>query len=139
MKRLVMILSMILLSLSLVACGGEESEESSAPVPGTDYVLVEDTPPGAEDARTIQLDFTPETIIPNEITMKPGEKILFEIKNTDLDGEHNFLGADVGLPEILVHAGQTVKRVWHAPDTPGTYEPLCTLHPWIKMTFVIEE
>lgn len=92
----------------------------------------------ASEGRPIELTFTPETIEPNEITMKAGEKVLFIIKNTDDEGDHNFLSADAELPEILVGPEKTVQYSWTAPTTPGTYGAMCTIHPWIKMTFVVE-
>ncbi|HHW06891.1 MAG TPA: hypothetical protein GXX34_05070 [Clostridia bacterium] len=140
MKRLLVLLLCLLVALTMTACGGGNQDEvADAPEAGVDYVLDEPVPEGAEDARVIELEFTPQTIIPNEVTMKTGEKILFVIKNTDPDGEHNFLDAASGLPEILVYPSQTVRRLWTAPTTPGEYEPTCTIHPWIKMKFIVEE
>lgn len=138
MKRLALILLGLLLAMTLTACGGG-SQEADIPEAGVDYVLDEPVPEGAEDARVIELDFTTKTIEPNTVTMKAGEKILFVIKNTDPDGEHNFLDAASGLPEIMVYPNQTVRRLWNAPTQPGEYEPMCTIHPWIKMKFIVEE
>lgn len=140
MKRLLTILLCLLVAVAISACGGgNQAEDADLPESGTDYVLDEPVPEGAEDARVIELEFTPQTIIPNEVTMKAGEKILFVIKNTDDEGEHNFLDAASGLPEILVYPSQTVRRLWTAPTQPGEYEPMCTIHPWIKMKFIVEE
>ncbi|OEH85063.1 hypothetical protein BHU72_05485 [Desulfuribacillus stibiiarsenatis] len=137
MKKLLGIALVTVLSLSLVACGGNDAASSPTPAPVTNEIPP--IPAGYEDARIINLDFTPQTIVPNSITLKAGEKVVFEIVNTDPDGEHNFLSKEIGLPEILVDGGQTVRSGWEVPNKPGTYEPLCTIHPWIKMTFVVEE
>lgn len=138
MKRLLIILLGLLLVVTLTGCGGsqDQGELSEAEL---DYVLDEPVPEGAEDARVIELDFTTKTIEPNTVSMKAGEKILFVIKNTDPEGEHNFLDAAAGLPEIIVYPNQTVRRLWTAPAEPGEYEPMCTIHPWIKMKFIVEE
>lgn len=130
------------LLVTITACGSDKETSNTAaassPTAAVEYTKDEPIPAGAEDARVIELDFTPETILPNTVNIKAGEKILFVIKNTDEDGEHNFLSSTADLPEILVYGGQTVRRLWTAPGEPGVHEPLCTLHPWIKMTFIVE-
>ncbi len=101
----------------------------------------EPVPAGAENARKIELAFTADDIQPDSVTMKTGEKVLFVIKNTDSGPkaeDHNFLNPEAGLSEILVHPGQTVRRLWTAPTKPGTYGPSCAIHPWIRMTFVVQ-
>ncbi|WP_027390210.1 cupredoxin domain-containing protein [Chrysiogenes arsenatis] len=151
MKKMIPFLVAASVALLLTACGNDakktQSTSSATPAAAAvttaapvtqETVKEEPAPAGAEDAREIILTFTPETIEPNEITMKAGEKILFVITNTDDEGEHNFLSAEAELPEILVNPEATVKRVWTAPTTPGTYGAMCTIHPWIKMTFVVE-
>lgn len=135
MKKLIFVALLIFSMAALAACGGGTS---GGAVPGEDYIVDEPMPSGAEDARKIELDFTPETIKPNEVTMKAGEKILFVIANTDEEEEHNFLDPNAELKEILVHPGQTVRRLWTAPTEPGVYEPNCAIHPWIRMTFIVE-
>ena len=134
MKKFVLIGLLLLSIFALAACGGG----NGGAYPDEDYVMDEPMPSGAEDAHKIELVFTPETINPNEVKMKAGEEVLFVIKNTDEEEDHNFLDPDGGLDEILVHPGQTVRRLWTAPDKPGVYEPNCAIHPWIRMTFVVE-
>jgi plastocyanin len=56
----------------------------------------------------------------------------------DLNEDHNLVGPDIGLREIIVVPGQTVRRVWHTSDTPGEYWVGCTIHPWIAMTIIVE-
>ena len=106
--------------------------------PADDYVMDEPMPKGAEGLRVIELDFTIETILPNDITLKAGEKVLFVITNSDPKEDHNLIEADAGLREILVHPGQTARRIWTAPAKTGSYIPACAIHPWIRMTMVVE-
>ncbi|ADU65317.1 hypothetical protein Selin_0569 [Desulfurispirillum indicum S5] len=134
MKRFLLLAAGVALAFTIMACGSDKSSEYATP----DYIKDEPVPPGAEGARVVELEFTPETILPNTITLNAGEKALFVIRNTDEDGEHNFLSSEAELSEILVYGGQTVRRLWTVTDKPGTYEPLCTLHPWIKMTMIVE-
>jgi uncharacterized cupredoxin-like copper-binding protein len=103
-------------------------------------VVDEPAPAGAENARQVELVFSADDIKPNSVTFKGGEKVLFVIKNTDMEKkeDHNFLSREVSLSEILVHSGQTVRRLWTVPTKPGTYEPSCTIHPWIRMTFLVQ-
>ncbi len=127
---LMIIAAVIILSVSLTGCG--------APTVDKNFVMDEPAPSGASDAREIKLDFTSEKINPNSVEMKPSEKVMFTIHNTDPKEDHNFLDPDSGLKEIVVHPGQTVRRLWTAPTKPGTYYPSCAIHPWIKMTFVVK-
>ena len=127
---LLTILTIILMSVSLSGCGASTSSKN--------VVVDEPAPSGSSDAREIKLDFTAETINPNTVEMKSGEKVMFTIKNTDKKEDHNFLDPDGGLKEIVVHPGQTVRRLWTAPSKSGTYYPACAIHPWIKMTFVVK-
>lgn len=124
------ILTIILMSVSLTGCGSAKVEKN--------IVIDEPAPSGSSDAKEIKLTFTPETINPNTVEMKPGEKVMFTIQNTDPKEDHNFLDPDGGLKEIVVHPGQTVRRLWTVPTKPGTYYPSCAIHPWIKMTFVVK-
>lgn len=133
MKKLLYILAVLLLAAVLTACssggGGEE------------IIMDEPVPAGAEDAMVIELDFTADEIIPETVTIPAGEKVLFVITNTDtvdLNEDHNLVGPDIGLQEILVVPGQTARRLWTAYDVPGEYRVGCTIHPWIDMTIIIE-
>lgn len=136
MKKVLVLLTVLAAALALVACSGA----SAGLRPGQDYVVDEPAPAGAENARQVELVFSADDIKPNSVTFKGGEKVLFVIKNTDMEKkeDHNFLSREVSLSEILVHSGQTVRRLWTVPTKPGTYEPSCTIHPWIRMTFVVQ-
>ncbi|MFZ5912300.1 MAG: cupredoxin domain-containing protein [Chloroflexota bacterium] len=103
----------------------------------------EPVPAGAEDAMVVELEFTSEEIIPDTISIPAGQKVLFVIYNSDieeggLNEDHNLVAPDIGLREILVVPGQTVRRLWTAYDVPGKYRAGCTIHPWINMTIIIE-
>lgn len=134
-KALVLLLASGALAVMTACAGG-----STGLRPGVDYVVDEPVPAGAENARQIELIFSADDIQPNSATMKAGEKVLFVIKNTDMEKkeDHNFLSREAGLSEILVHSGQTARRLWTASSKPGTYEPSCTIHPWIRMRFVVQ-
>ncbi len=86
---LLTILTIILMSVSLSGCGASTSSKN--------VVVDEPAPSGSSDAREIKLDFTAETINPNTVEMKSGEKVMFTIKNTDKKEDHNFLDPDGGL------------------------------------------
>lgn len=136
MKQTLLLLLALGALVALAACSGG----STGLRPGVDYVVDEPVPGGAENARQIELVFSADDIKPNSVTMKAGEKVLFVIKNTDLEKkeDHNFLSREAGLSEILVHPGQTARRLWTASSKPATYEPSCTIHPWIRMSFVVQ-
>lgn len=129
MQRGVFLAIIIILSLMLFGCGGSKASE---------VIMDEPVPSGAGDARHIELEFDPDTILPNTVNIKAGEKILWVITNTDVEEDHNFIEYEAGLEEILVVPGQTVRRLWTATSTPGTYEPYCAIHPWIRMTLIVE-
>ncbi len=123
MKKLIALLVLGTLVLLGVACSGGQ-----APV-----VMDEPVPAGAEGAKIVELTFSPEDIKPANVTLKAGEKVLFVIKNTDPKEDHNLVGTDVSLKEILVKPGQTVRRLWTAPSKTGEFPVGCTIHPEIRM------
>lgn len=135
MKKCLSILALLLLMLALAACGGKNADD--------EIVMDEPVPPGGENAFAVELEFSADTIVPNSVTIPADTDVLFVIYNSDtqegdLNEDHNLVGPDIGLQEILVAPGQTVRRLWHSYDQPGEYRVGCTIHPWIDMTFVIE-
>ena len=135
MKKTITI-SMLLLAgfMLLVACGGGGGDE---------IIMDEPVPAGAEDAMVIELEFTVDEIIPHTVTIPAGQKVLFVIYNSDtkegdLNEDHNLVAPDIGLQEMIVLPGQTIRRLWTAYDVPGEYRAGCTIHSWIDMTIVIE-
>ncbi len=132
MKKLFYIIAILLLTLSLAACGNNNNEE---------IIMDEPVPAGAENAIVIELEFSADEITPSTVTIPAGAEVLFVIKNSDtveLNEDHNLVGPDIGLQEILVVPGQTARRLWTAYDQSGEYRIGCTIHPWIDMTIVIE-
>lgn len=135
MKKVFLISMMVLSGILLAACGGGGG--------GDEIIMDEPMPAGAEDAFLVELEFTAEEIVPNKITIPAGQEILFVVYNSDtkegdLNEDHNLVGPDLGLREILVVPGQTVRRLWDGYDDPGTYTVGCTIHPWIIMEITVE-
>ncbi len=134
-KKFKKALVLLLLVLTLAGCNGGNA--------GGEIVMDEPVPPGAEDAMIIDLEFTVDEIVPNRVTIPAGQKVLFVIHNSDtkpgdLNEDHNLVAPDIGLQEMLVAPGQTIRRLWNGYDVPGEYRVGCTIHSWIDMTFVIE-
>ena len=90
----------------------------------------------------VELDFTAEVIVPDNVTIPAGQEILFVVYNSDTEGDmqedHNLVGPELGLREIIVVPGQTVRRLWDGYEEPGTYSVGCTIHPWIVMEITVE-
>ncbi|MFC1936576.1 hypothetical protein ACFLYP_02790 [Chloroflexota bacterium] len=134
MKKFLKVSLLLFALLALAACGGGGSDE---------IIMDEPMPSGGEDAILVELEFTAEVIVPDEITIPADTDILFVVFNSDVEAgdmneDHNLVGPEIGLREILVVPGQTARRIWHSYDVPGTYRVGCTIHPWIIMTFIIE-
>ena len=136
MKKTITISMLILAGFMLLAaCGGGGG--------GDETIVDEPVPAGAEDAMVIELEFTVDEIIPHTVTIPAGQKVLFVIYNSDtkegdLNEDHNLVAPDIGLQEMIVLPGQTIRRLWTAYDVPGEYRAGCTIHSWIDMTIVIE-
>ena len=137
MKKAIYSFTAILIILIISGCGGNKNEVNN------DVIMNEPVPPGAENAIVVELEFSADQIIPDRITIPADTDILFVIFNSDtkegdINEDHNLVGPEIGLNEILVVPGQTVRRLWHSYDVPGEYRVGCTIHPWINMTIVIE-
>ncbi|MBI4789198.1 MAG: cupredoxin domain-containing protein [Chloroflexi bacterium] len=128
MRAAFLVIILVIIALSSVACGGGQ-----APV-----VMDEPVPAGAEGAKIVELTFSSADITPDKVSIKAGEKVLFVIKNTDKQDDHNLVGTDIGLKEILVKPGQTVRRLWTAPAKTGEFPSGCTIHPEIRMKFNLQ-
>jgi plastocyanin len=137
MKKVFLISMLLLAGFILAACGGGGDAGSG------DVVMDEPVPAGAENATVVELEFTADEIIPNTVSIPAGQEVLFVIYNSDtnegdLNEDHNLVAPDIGLKEMIVVPGQTIRRLWTAYDEPGEYRVGCTIHPWIDMTLVIE-
>jgi plastocyanin len=128
MRTVLPIIILLCLVVLVVACGGSQQQ----------VVMDEPVPAGAEGAQVVELIFTSTEIKPDKVSVKSGAKVLFVIKNTDKQDDHNLVGADIGLKEILVKPGQTARRLWTAPTKTGEFPSGCTIHPEIRMKFTIQ-
>jgi len=128
MRKLIVVVALVALMLLVVACGS-----SKPPV-----VMDEPVPAGAEGAQVVELLFNTKDIVPATVNIKAGQKVLFVIKNTDPKEDHNLVSPDLGIKEILVVPGQTARRLWTPPSTPGEYPAGCTIHPDIRMKFNLQ-
>jgi hypothetical protein len=134
MKKWSLLIALVL-PFVLAACGGDDA--------GDEVIMDEPMPAGAEDFLRIELEFSAEEIVPNTVTVPADTDVLFVVYNSDtgegdMNEDHNLVGPDIGLNEILVVPGQTARRTWRTPSDPGEYWVGCTIHPWIDMLFVIE-
>jgi len=129
MRKLIVLVAVVAMMMLLVACGGS----SKPPV-----VMDEPVPAGAEGAQVVELLFNTKDIVPATVTVKTGQKVLFVIKNTDPKEDHNLVSQDLGIKEILVVPGQTARRLWTPTAKAGDYNAGCTIHPYIRMKFVIQ-
>ena len=123
MRTCLVLVVLAVLALGLAACGGGQQP----------IVMDEPVPSGAEGAQIVELVFNEKEIKPEMVSIKPGAQVLFVIKNTDPKEDHNLVGTDVGLKEIVVKPGQTVRRLWTAPSKTGEFPIGCTIHPEIRM------
>lgn len=135
MKKTIWAYVLFIAALALAGCGGQQATP--------ELVMDEPVPPGAEDAVVVELEFTADEIIPKEVTIPANTKVLFVIYNSDdkagdLNEDHNLVAPDVGLKEIVVVPGQTVRRLWDGYGTPGQYRLGCTIHSWIDMTLIVK-
>lgn len=135
MKKIFLISMMMLAVFILAACGGGGDSD--------EIIMDEPVPAGAEDAMVVELEFTVDEIIPNQVTIPAGQEVLFVIYNSDtkegdLNEDHNLVAPDIVLKEMIVIPGQTIRRLWTAYDVTGEYRVGCTIHSWIDMTIVIE-
>lgn len=125
---------MLLAALAVAGCSKGGSDE---------IVMDEPVPAGAEDALVVELEFTADEIVPPQVTIPANQKVLFVIHNSDtrpgdLNEDHNLVAPDIGLREMIVIPGQTVRRLWDGYGVPGEYRAGCTIHSWIDMTLIIK-
>lgn len=128
MRKLILVVAVLVVMTLLVACGS-----SKPPV-----VMDEPVPAGAEGAQVVELTFNTTDIKPSPVTVKAGQKVLFVIKNTDPKEDHNVVSPELGIKEILVVPGQTVRRLWTPTVKAGEYNAGCTIHPDIRMKINVQ-
>ena len=160
MKRMVILI--LILSSFIAGCGGQAAPaptaapqatptraQSTAPttaappaaptrLPAVTQTTAPATPaaqsptqPAAGGVLRFELFLTIYDMRPSEMTVKVGQKVHWVITNEDTE-EHDLVSAGAKLKSILVEGKRTVEVDWTAPDTPGTYEAICTIHREIK-------
>ena len=75
---------------------------------------------------------------PDQVIVKPGEKVRFVIANQD-NALHNFVVQDAGLPYFPLPAGATQSIVWTAPAKASIYTAACTFHAGMSMSIVVKD
>ncbi|MBI5650327.1 MAG: cupredoxin domain-containing protein [Chloroflexi bacterium] len=128
MRKLIVCVAIVAVMLFIVGCA------SSKPP----AVMDEPVPAGSEGAQVVELLFNTKDIVPATVNIKAGSKVLFVVKNTDPKEDHNLVSTDLSLKEILVVPNQTARRLWTVPSKTGEFNVGCTIHPDIRMKFVIQ-
>ncbi len=108
----------------------EETSES-APAPGepTDTAPTDD-PPAAEPEAIVIKDFK----FTGAESVPPGATI--EVRNDDRSS-HTVTSDDGEFEEVIVE-GNGATGTFTAPAEPGTYDYVCTFHPEMEGTLVVE-
>jgi len=71
-----------------------------------------------------------------ELRFKSGEEITINFVNND-SAPHNFVISNTEIQTEILNNGETATLTFTAPAS-GNYEAICTLHPSMKVTIVIE-
>lgn len=117
-----------MLSRSQVQTGKNQSE----PSPESNILVISATPlveaaatnRAEGSARIIQIEAGSFYFKPNEIRLKKGESVKFEIKSADMMHDFNITELNVKIP--ITKAGNTASVVYTA-DTSGTFEFYCSV------------
>lgn len=75
---------------------------------------------------------------PAQITVTPGETVRFVVTNSDAF-LHNFVSQEAGIPFLNLPGNTAGTVTWAAPAQTGTYIAVCTLHPGMSLTIVVED
>ena len=75
---------------------------------------------------------------PAQTTVTPGETVRFVVTNND-PYLHNFVSQEAGIPFLNLPGNTTGTVTWTAPAQTGSYVAVCTLHPGMSLTIVIED
>lgn len=116
----------------VVACGTSSNPSGGTGGPATSG----NTPGGAvvtttPAATTITIkNFAYE---PPSLTVAPGTKIT--VINED-EAPHTVTATDHSFDSGMIHGGQ--RGEFTAPTTPGTYPYICTVHPYMKGTLIVQ-
>jgi plastocyanin len=110
--------------------GGNPSAPIAAPTPiGATPVPVDEE---------IQITAAKLRFVPAQITIRPGEAVRFVVTNND-SYLHNFVSEEAGIPLLTLPGNTTQTVTWTAPNSEGTYSALCTLHPGMTLTLIVND
>jgi plastocyanin len=125
--RRTLLLPLIAGALALASCGGDDEPSSTAPA--TTSGGSGSSPSGAVQVAMENIQFTPETV-----TVKVGQRITW----TNEDGVQHDVESTSGekVDSELFGEGGTFS---FTPTKAGTIEYVCTVHPGMEGTIVVEE
>jgi plastocyanin len=119
-------------ALLAAACGGGDDSSSATKAPS---------------GNTFDITMGDNFYKPNQVTVKAGDKITFNLKNNGAaihnmriaGADNQYNTADDQLSEMVIQAGQASKFEWTAPTKAGLYNFRCDYHPTDSVgTFTIE-
>jgi len=135
-------------ALALAACGGASAPEPAATstpaaaapataAPAAPATAATAAAPAAGPTRKFDVTATNDLYSLEKLTVAPGEKIEFVLKNTG-DEKHNLVGVGEGIsiasPDF--DGGATVNWIWTAPLKAGEFKLVCAYHPAIPPILV---
>jgi nitrite reductase (NO-forming) len=110
----------------------------ATPAGGTAPTQASSSAPATSSGGVVKLTLKDNLFDPNEVILKPGEKVTFQLTNEGkaihnmriADSSGNFLTKEavMSAPDFFA-AGQKGTLEWTAPSTPGTYKFRCDVHP----------
>lgn len=129
-RPLTILLTMLLAVLGLVVACGTASNPSSGPATSGN------TPGGAVVTTTpaaTTITIKNFAYVPPSLTVAPGTKIT--VINED-EAPHTVTATDHSFDSGMIHGGQ--RGEFTAPTTAGTYPYICTVHPYMKGTLIVQ-
>lgn len=125
------LLLIIPLTALLVGCGSDSKTETSGPAPAASTSTATPAPSGGSSAsnkpQTVEIA---EFKFGEPVTVAIGTKVTW--KNLD-DAPHNAVGDKFKTADLEKGESDTVTF-----DEPGTYDYICTFHPYMKGSVVVE-
>jgi plastocyanin len=110
----------------------------ATPAGGTAPTQASSSAPATSSGGVVKLTLKDNLFDPNEVILKPGEKVTFQLTNDGkaihnmriADSSGNFLTKEavMSAPDFFA-AGQKGTLEWTAPSAPGTYKFRCDVHP----------
>lgn len=127
MNRFLVLFGLLLLPLLAVACGSDSGGSSGTPAAKPGHIAVE------------MLD---NSFKPNDITVKAGTKVTFDLTNVGILPHNMHIASDRGVYRESPWMTETIlgnkktKLEWDVPTTAGTYLFRCDVHE-VEMTGTI--